>query len=67
MALLLRGIAHLRTVREGLEQVLEAGRYQSVAEARGVLSHKNCAEPAAFERANYMRALTTFGQTATVE
>jgi dihydroorotate dehydrogenase (fumarate) len=66
-ALLLRGIAHLRTVRDGLEEVLEAGGYTSVAEARGVLSQKNCPEPSAFERANYMKALTTFGQTATLE
>jgi dihydroorotate dehydrogenase (fumarate) len=27
---------------------------------RGTLSQKNVAEPAAFERANYMKALTLF-------
>jgi dihydroorotate dehydrogenase (fumarate) len=66
-ALLLRGISHLRTVRDEMEESLEAGGYRGIAEARGVLSQKNCAEPAAFERANYMKALNTYGMTATLE
>ena len=66
-ALLKNGIGHLATVCRDLAAVLESKEYDSVAQARGVLSQKNCAEPAAFERANYMKALTTFGQTATLE
>ncbi len=34
--------------------------YQSVNQMRGSMSQKNVAEPAAFERANYMKALTSF-------
>jgi dihydroorotate dehydrogenase (fumarate) len=34
--------------------------YESVAELRGSLSQINCAEPAAFERANYMRVLSSY-------
>ena len=66
-ALLEKGIGHLKTVREDLARVLESKGYGSVAEARGVLSQKNCPEPSAFERANYMKALNTFGPTATRE
>jgi len=34
--------------------------YESVRQMRGVLSQQKVAQPAAFERANYMKALTTF-------
>jgi dihydroorotate dehydrogenase (fumarate) len=66
-ALLKNGIQHLRTVREELVRFLESKEYASVSQARGVLSLENCPEPAAFERANYMKALTTFERTATFE
>jgi dihydroorotate dehydrogenase (fumarate) len=66
-ALLKHGVEHLKTVRKELVDVLESKEYESVSQARGVLSQKTCPEPAAFERANYMRALNSFGQTATME
>jgi dihydroorotate dehydrogenase (fumarate) len=66
-ALLKNGIAHLATVREELVRFLESKEYESVSQARGVLSMEKCPEPAAFERANYMKALNTYGQTATLE
>jgi dihydroorotate dehydrogenase (fumarate) len=34
--------------------------YESVAQMTGIMSQKSCPEPAAFERANYMKALTNF-------
>ncbi len=34
--------------------------YTSVAQMRGALSHKNAADPTAYERANYMKALQSF-------
>jgi dihydroorotate dehydrogenase (fumarate) len=34
--------------------------YKSVEQMRGVLSQKSVAEPAAFERANYMKALQLY-------
>jgi dihydroorotate dehydrogenase (fumarate) len=34
--------------------------YKSIKQMRGSMSQKNVSEPAAFERANYMRALTSF-------
>ncbi|PKN58335.1 MAG: dihydroorotate dehydrogenase [Deltaproteobacteria bacterium HGW-Deltaproteobacteria-14] len=56
-ALLEHGIDHLRTVRHELEQWLEANEYPSIALMQGSLSQRKVAEPAAFERANYMKVL----------
>ncbi|HUT61952.1 MAG TPA: dihydroorotate dehydrogenase-like protein [Phycisphaerae bacterium] len=66
-ALLERGVGHLATVREGLAQIMERRGYESVSQMKGVLSQAHCAEPAAFERANYMKALSSYGLTATRE
>ena len=56
-ALLEHGIDHLRTVRHELLQWLEANEYPSIALMQGSLSQRKVAEPAAFERANYMKVL----------
>ncbi|MEZ5941299.1 MAG: dihydroorotate dehydrogenase-like protein [Planctomycetaceae bacterium] len=34
--------------------------YRSVEQLKGSMSHRNCPNPAAFERSNYMKALTSF-------
>jgi len=39
---------------------MEKSDYESVDQMRGVLSQKSVEHPAAFERANYMKALTLF-------
>lgn len=36
---------------------MAAHEYESVAQMRGCLSHRNCPDPAGFERANYLRVL----------
>jgi len=56
-ALLEHGIDHLRTVRFELAQWLEAREYPSIALMQGSMSQRKVAEPAAFERANYMKVL----------
>jgi dihydroorotate dehydrogenase (fumarate) len=66
-ALLQNGIDHLRTVRRELEGIMESKGYESVKQMKGVLSQSKCPEPAAFERANYIRTLNGFGPTATLE
>ena len=66
-ALLKYGIEHIGKVRDGLIRYMESKEYASLGQMKGVLSQQNCPEPAAFERANYMKALTSFGQTATFE
>jgi len=66
-ALLKNGTGHLRTVREELTEIMGLHGYESVAEMRGVMSQKNCPEPSAYERGNYIKALTSYGLTATFE
>jgi dihydroorotate dehydrogenase (fumarate) len=34
--------------------------YESVAQMTGAMSQQHCAEPAAFERANYMKMLQSY-------
>ncbi|MBS3734341.1 MAG: dihydroorotate dehydrogenase-like protein [Phycisphaerae bacterium] len=65
--LLNEGIGRISAIRGGLLRIMEHTGYESVREMRGVLNQENCAEPAAFERANYVKALHSFGRTATRE
>ncbi len=39
---------------------MEEHEYESVEQMQGSMSQLNVADPAAFERANYMRALGSF-------
>lgn len=45
------------SIVQEVAQWLEDHEYHSLAQARGSMSQKNVAEPAAFERANYMKCL----------
>jgi dihydroorotate dehydrogenase (fumarate) len=60
--LLLNGIDRLRRIREDLSYWLEAREYESVAQLRGSMSQRHVAEPAAYERAHYLRTVGTFGR-----
>ena len=44
-----------RQVRDGLASWLTERDYESLDQARGSMSQESCPEPAAFERANYMK------------
>ena len=55
--LLRNGINHLRSIEQGVRQWMEAHEYESVQQMQGSMSQKNCADPSAFERAQYMRAV----------
>lgn len=54
------GIGHLKTVLAGLEEWMEEHDYESLGQMRGCLSQQKCPAPAAFERANYMKALMEY-------
>jgi dihydroorotate dehydrogenase (fumarate) len=54
------GIPQIAMIERELVDWLEEHEYESVSELKGSLSQKNCAEPAAFERAQYMKALTSY-------
>jgi dihydroorotate dehydrogenase (fumarate) len=62
-ALLRHGPTRLTDVRDGLADWLERGEYESVAQARGSMSHQAVPDPSAFERAGYMQTLTSYVPT----
>ncbi len=59
-ALLRHGPQYLSQVLKDMTTWLEQRDYASVSQLKGCMSQKSVAEPAAFERANYMKALTSF-------
>ena len=54
------GFPQIALIESELNQWMEDHDYVSVAQIKGSLSQKNCSEPAAFERAQYMKALCTY-------
>jgi dihydroorotate dehydrogenase (fumarate) len=58
--LLRRGIDHIRHIEADLAHWLEEHEYESVRQMRGSMSQKHCADPAAFERAQYMKTLHSY-------
>jgi dihydroorotate dehydrogenase (fumarate) len=64
-ALLKHGIPHLATVRRELERWMEEHEYQSVKQMRGSLSQRSTANPEAYERANYVRVISSYALTGT--
>jgi dihydroorotate dehydrogenase (fumarate) len=59
-ALLARGIDHLARVRAGLVEWMEEHEYASIAQMQGSMSYRSVRDPAAFERANYMKVLSSY-------
>jgi dihydroorotate dehydrogenase (fumarate) len=59
-ALLRNGSAYATQLVQGLQQWMEGRGFESVGQMRGVMSHRNVANPRAFERANYLRVLESF-------
>jgi dihydroorotate dehydrogenase (fumarate) len=58
--LLQNGIEHLATMLNGMSQWMEEHEYESLQQMKGSMSHKSVAEPAAYERANYMKVLKSY-------
>ncbi len=59
-ALLKNGIDHLRVILQAVHEWMEKNEYESIQQMKGSMSQVKCPDPAAFERAQYMRALTTY-------
>ena len=59
-ALLKNGIDHLRMVETDLRRWMEEHEYASVQQMQGSMSQQHAGNRGAFERAQYMRALTTY-------
>jgi dihydroorotate dehydrogenase (fumarate) len=58
--LLQKGIGRAAELQAGLENWMVEHEYLSIQQMRGSMSQKAVAEPAAFERANYMKVLSSF-------
>ncbi|HBA82847.1 MAG TPA: dihydroorotate dehydrogenase-like protein [Verrucomicrobia bacterium] len=59
-ALLKHGIGHIGTMLGELTAWMEAKEYDSVKQMKGAMSQKKVGNPAAFERANYIKALEAY-------
>jgi dihydroorotate dehydrogenase (fumarate) len=60
--LLENGVGRLMHILNDLEEWMIEHEYESIEQMRGSMSQQAVTEPAAFERANYIKALTTFDQ-----
>jgi dihydroorotate dehydrogenase (fumarate) len=59
-ALLRNGIGHLATLHKDMLAWMEEHEYQSIRQMQGSMSQRAVADPAAFQRANYVRVLSSY-------
>jgi len=59
-ALMRYGITHIQRIEMDLTAWLEAHHHNSLCELKGIMSQQNCPDPGAFERAQYVRGLSTY-------
>ena len=60
--LLMNGVGRITEIRDMLNDWMDEHEYESISQMRGSTSQANIAEPAAFERANYMKVLQSWKQ-----
>ena len=58
--LLKNGVHRISEILQVLTAWMDEREYESVAQMIGSMSQQNCGEPAAFERANYMKILDSY-------
>jgi len=58
--LLRHGINHIRVIEQEIREWMQKHEYESVEQMQGSMSQKHCPNPSAFERAQYMRSLSTY-------
>jgi dihydroorotate dehydrogenase (fumarate) len=58
--LLNNGVGRISEILKDLEKWMEEKEYESIEQMKGSMSQKSVADPAAFERANYMKALNNY-------
>jgi len=59
-ALLENGVPYLDVVLSGMIEWMEEHEYESIKQMRGSMSQRNVPDPALYERANYMRVLSSY-------
>jgi dihydroorotate dehydrogenase (fumarate) len=58
--LLRHGVQRIGEIVDALQRWMEEHEYESVAQMQGSMSQQHVADPAAFERANYMKVLQSW-------
>lgn len=58
--LLQNGSRRIKEILSAVEQWMDKYEYESVSQMIGSMSQQHCAQPAAFERANYMKMLASY-------
>jgi dihydroorotate dehydrogenase (fumarate) len=58
--LLRHGVRQIGVIEREMVAWMEEHEYESVTQLKGSLSQKNCPAPSAFERAQYMRAISSY-------
>jgi dihydroorotate dehydrogenase (fumarate) len=58
--LIRHGVQQFSVIERELTAWMEEHEYESVKQLKGSLSQKNCADPESFERAQYMRAISSY-------
>lgn len=58
--LMRHGMRQIEAIERGMIAWMQEHEYESVKQLKGSLSQKNCAAPAEFERAQYMRAISHY-------
>src|SRR5216110_3752065 len=59
-ALMRYGITHIQRIEMDLAAWLQQHQHKSLAEIKGIMSQQNCPDPSAFERAQYVRGLSSY-------
>ncbi len=62
--LMRHGVKQIAVIENEMRAWMEQHEYESVKQLKGSLSQKNCDDPSAYERAQYMRAISTFPSAA---
>ena len=63
-ALLRNGIGHLATMQAEVLKWMEEHEYESVQQMQGSMSQRAVADPSAFQRANYVKVLSSYAMKA---
>src|SRR5438552_4589100 len=59
-ALMRHGITHIQRIEMDMAAWLQQHQHKSLAEIKSIMSQQNCPDPGAFERAQYVRGLSTY-------
>jgi len=61
--LLKHGVGTIPTIEQGVAEWMEKHEYESVRQMQGSMSQRSCPDPAAFERAQYVKTLQSYRVT----